>query len=67
MANNPFLELAQQTAFLWNEYKALNYTSERNQRKQVEKLKKLVTNLKAIDFTKEFEMLDEIYKPKNDK
>ncbi len=64
MTNNPFLELAQQTEFLWNEYKGLIYTQEKNRFRQVEKLKKLVAKVKEIDFEAEFKFLEETYKPK---
>jgi hypothetical protein len=57
---DPFLELVQLSSEIWNERKAIYYSAHSQIPRQIQKLRKLLKNLKVIDFETELKSLEEI-------
>lgn len=59
--NNAFIQMIRQAEELWNEYKGLDYMTNKEVKRQIIKLEKAVEKLQSIDWKTEFELLKKLY------
>ena len=58
---DPFLKLTILASELWNERKGLDWASEGSRKRSIEKLEKMVSEIKALDWETEFLILEGLY------